>query len=160
MDEAPSHTQTTTNVKSLIQASVAAAVVLNAVDWVTNSFLLGDLWRHLAITHNADTNAMNSTASVIQYVVGDTVLGVLLVWVYTAIRPRLGPGPATAIIAAFVVFAASTIEFATFAGWFVPWDLFVRTSALSLIALLLAGWAGAWVYKEEPAPEPIDWARK
>jgi len=138
-----------TNVKSLLLGGVAAAIVLNAGDWVTNNYLIADLWRHFAQTHNAVTENMNGIGPVIQFAAIDTLLGFLLVWVYAAIRPRLGPGPGTAIIATFVVFGAETLELATFGGWLIPWDLLVRTSALTLVSMLLAGWAGAWVYKEE-----------
>src|SRR5437667_4515115 len=37
------------------------------------------------------------------FVIGGFVLGVLLVWLYAAIRPRFGPGPKTSLIAGLVL---------------------------------------------------------
>jgi len=45
------------------------------------------------------------------------LFGLLIVWVYAAIRPRLGPGPGTAVKATLVVFGASALNMATFAPW-------------------------------------------
>jgi len=33
------------------------------------------------------------------------------------------------------------------------WDMFVRSAALGAISMLLAGWAGGWVYSEETDQE-------
>jgi len=91
---------------------------------------------------------MNGTSVLVTTVLVDCVLGFVLAWVYAAIRPRLGPGPGTAIIASFVVFGIANAQIATFGGWLVTWDVFVRTAALSLASLLAAGLAAGWVYKE------------
>ena len=61
---------------------------------------------------------MNGTSALVTTVVVDTLLGFLLAWLYAALRPRLGPGAGTAVIAAFVVFGIANLQMATFAGWF------------------------------------------
>ena len=128
---------------------VAAAVVLNACDFAVNNYVLADFWRHLGQTHNVDMFLMNGTSALVTFITVDTALGFLLAWVYAAIRPRLGPGPSTAVIASFVVYGVAALQMATYGGWFIPWDLFIRSSALSLVSFVAAGLAGAWVYKEE-----------
>jgi len=134
--------------KHVLLGGVAAAVILNACDWVINNYILDDFWRHLAQTRNVDMFEMNGTSVLVTTVLVDCVLGFVLAWVYAAIRPRLGPGPGTAIIASFVVFGIANAQIATFGGWLVTWDVFVRTAALSLASLLAAGLAAGWVYKE------------
>ena len=137
--------------KHLIISGIAASVVLNAADWVTNNYVLADQWRHVAQTHNVDMFLMNGTGALATFIGIDCVFGFLLAWVYVAIRPRLGPGPATATLGAFTVWGAANAQMATFGGWFIGWDLFIRTAALSLVAMIIAGLAAGWVYKEADA---------
>ena len=82
-------------------------------------------------------------------VINGFVQGITTVWLYAAIRPRFGPGPKTAVIAGFAVwFLVSWVH--------VTWAAFTGarpTAVLSPIAanlplVLLAGMAGAWLYKE------------
>jgi hypothetical protein len=134
--------------KHVLLGGVAASVILNACDWVTNNYIIADQWRHLAQTHNIDTFLMNGTGALAGFIAVDCVFGFLIAWVYAAVRPRLGPGPATAVISAFVVFGGANAQMATFGGWFIPWDLFIKTAALSLVAMIAAALAAGWVYKE------------
>lgn len=137
------------NTKHVLLGGVAAAAILNANDWVVNNYVLPDFWRHLGQTHNVDMFLMNGNAALATFVIVDCAFGFMLAWLYAAIRPRLGPGASTAVIASFVVYGAAALQMATFTGWFIPWDLFIRSSALSLVAFVVAGWVAAWIYKEE-----------
>lgn len=78
------------------------------------------------------------------------VLGVLLVWLYAAIRPRFGPGPKTAAIAGVVVwFLAyfwSTVGFGMM-GVF-PSRLLVIGLVWGLVELILAALVGGRLYSE------------
>jgi hypothetical protein len=139
--------------RHVLLGGVAAAVVLNACDWVVNNYVLADFWRHLGQTHNVDMFLMSGPVATGTYIGVDCALGFLLAWVYAAIRPRLGPGPSTAVIASFVVYGVAALQMATYGGWFIPWDLFIRSSALSLVSMTAAGLAAAWVYKEEEPEE-------
>ncbi|HEX6177068.1 MAG TPA: hypothetical protein VF057_01815 [Thermoanaerobaculia bacterium] len=76
--------------------------------------------------------------------------GVIAMWFYAAIRPRYGPGPRTAIIAAIGVWlltiAAPVSHLAAFgmaSSRFVMFDL-----PTELVAIIAATVAGAWLYKE------------
>jgi hypothetical protein len=137
--------------KHLALGSAAAAIVVNACDWVVNNYLLADRWRHVAQTHNIDPFKMNGMSALVTFVVVDCAIGFLLVWTYAAIRPRLGPGPGTATIASFVIFGTAALVTATFGGWFIPWDLYVRAAVLTFVSYTAGALAGAWVYKEEEA---------
>src|SRR6476659_6498314 len=114
--------------KHVLLSGIAASVLLNACDWVTNNYILASQWLHFAQTHSVDTFAMAGTGALVGQVVVDCVLGFLLAWVYAAIRPRLGAGASTAVIAAFVVFGIANAEMALFGGWLLGWDLFIRTA--------------------------------
>ena len=136
------------DVKHVLLGGVAAAILLNACDWVINNYITADLWIHVAHARNVDTDLMNGTGALVTTIVVDVLLGFLLAWLYAALRPRLGPGPGTAVIAAFVVFGIANLQMATFAGWFQGWDLFIRTAALQLVSLVAAALAAGWIYKE------------
>ncbi|NIR42776.1 MAG: hypothetical protein GWN99_02780 [Gemmatimonadetes bacterium] len=81
------------------------------------------------------------------------VMGIALVWLYAAIRPRLGAGPGTAIIAGL---------FFWFVGYFMPllgdslmgmlpWGTTAIFWIWGLVEVCLAALAGGWVYREEGA---------
>jgi len=75
--------------------------------------------------------------------------GIVAVWMYAAIRPRYGPGPRTAVIAAF---ATWFITLLVDAGWaslgVVSFRLFVIAKATDVAALILGTLAGARLYRE------------
>jgi hypothetical protein len=134
--------------KHVLIGGVAAAVILNACDWVINNYITSDLWIHVAHVRSVDTDLMNGRGALATTIAVDTLLGFLLAWLYAALRPRLGRGPSTAIIAAFVVFGVANLQMATFAAWFQGWDLFIRSAALQLVSLFAAALAAGWIYKE------------
>lgn len=124
-----------------------AGVVLAIGETVLNGVVLSADWASLDL--DADAASMPAWRSVALFGVL-VCFGVVLVWVYAAIRPRFGPGPATAIIAAAVI-------------WIIAWALLGASASLSgimtaRIAMISAAWglvevpvaalAGAWVYRE------------
>ncbi len=78
------------------------------------------------------------------------VLGLLLVWLYAAVQPRLGPGLRTASVAAllvwFLAYCAPNLSNAVFG--FMPLGLTLVGTAWGLVELLLAGAVGARLYRE------------
>lgn len=84
------------------------------------------------------------------------VVGVVLVWLYAAVRPRLGPGPKTAVVVSVLVWLlayffanASNTVFG-----FLPIRLAVIGTAWGLVELIVAGILGARLYKEESLSRP------
>ncbi len=79
----------------------------------------------------------------------DFVLGLVIVWTYAAMRPRLGPGPRTAILAGLVPFVSVTAVLCGFASMGVfTQAMLVKSSVFALISVVAGSVAGAWVYKE------------
>jgi hypothetical protein len=136
------------NAGKLVAGSILAGVVLNLCDYVSNNFILAADWEHIARVRNVDMADMSSSTALVTYVVVDLLLGLLLVWTYAAIRPRLGRGPGTAIVAGFMVFLAEALLMASYAVSFLTWDVFIRGGLLLLVSTLAASLAGAWVYAE------------
>jgi hypothetical protein len=76
-------------------------------------------------------------------------LGIGLVWLYATARPRLGPGPRTAIQMAVTMWLLGAIFFSDFAlTEMISWTTYAMLEAMQLVAFLAAALAGAWVYRE------------
>jgi hypothetical protein len=89
------------------------------------------------------------------YLVTTIVPALLIAWVYAAIRPRFGPGPATALRAGALIWVATWLMYFI---WLAPSGrglLFLkpRQTALAmsgdLAGILLAALAAGWVYREQ-----------
>ena len=77
-------------------------------------------------------------------------LGVVLVWVYAAIRPRLGPGVQTAICAGLTIWGLAYLypNLTLFIIHLFSRRMLAIQTAWGLVELVVAAVAGAWVYKE------------
>ena len=84
------------------------------------------------------------------FVVTGFLLGLLAVWLYAAMRPRLGPGPKTAVIAGLVLWFLAVVFPSIGYGMlgFFPVRLLVITTVWGLFEMPIAAVAGAWLYKE------------
>jgi hypothetical protein len=137
------------NYGRVILGGLAAGVVANACDVLTGMFLMADDMQRMARRLNLDPMALNSPSVAVTWVVVDFIYALLIVWTYAAIRPRLGPGPGTAVKAGLVIYAAVTVVLFGFVGMgvFTP-DTFLKSSALSLVTVVLTSLTGGYVYKE------------
>ena len=77
-------------------------------------------------------------------------LGVVLVWLYAAIRPRLGPGVHTAICAGLTIWGLAYLypNLTAFIIHLFPRRMLVIQTAWGLVELIVASVAGAWLYQE------------
>ena len=137
------------NVSKVIAGGILAGLVLAAFDFVTQNYLLADQWQLVAQRHNVDPALMGGTPALVLMMATDLVIGFVITLTYAGIRPRFGAGPATASIAAFLIFLPCALMIASFGGWLVHWDLFFRQATVMLVAFIAAGWAGGWIYGEE-----------
>ena len=92
---------------------------------------------------------METPAGIGTWVVIDFLMGILVVWTYAAMRPRLGAGPKTAIIAGLVPYLAITfIIFGLSQGGLIAHALWMKMAVISLVITSVGAVAGAWAYKE------------
>lgn len=128
---------------------LVGGVVANVGDFVVNNLIMADDMVRMAQRLNLNQTLMASAAVGMTWVVVDFVYATLIVWTYAAIRPRFGPGPATAAKAGAVLWAAVCIVLFGFEamGVFTP-DAFFKSAALSFVTTTSAALAGAWVYRE------------
>lgn len=84
----------------------------------------------------------------------DVVMGMWVVWFYSAIAPRYGARPTTVAIAGIAWWIIKTLQSAKWAGLgFVPLSVnLIPLAATSLVATVLAAVAGAWLYDNVNRP--------
>ena len=128
---------------------LAAGAVANVCDFVISSYLMADDLQRLSRRLSLDWEVVNGPRVLVTWVAVDFVYATLMVFTYAAIRPRFGPGPKTAMIAGFVVYAAATVVLFGFQamGIFTQ-DSFVRNAVYSLVTAMLASLVGARIYAE------------
>ena len=137
------------NTGKVLVGGLLAGLVYNAFDIVTGMVLMGDEFRANAQRLGLDPAAMESGSAMAVWIVIDFLLGLLVVWTYAAIRPRFGPGPKTAILAALVpYFAITLIMFGMTQGGMVTMSIWTKMTAISLITMSVGAVLGAWAYHE------------
>jgi hypothetical protein len=91
-----------------------------------------------------------SSNALITNVITQFVVGILLVWVYAAIRPRFGPGMKTAVYAALVVWVCG---FLFHLDWLLVGLMtsgtYMMAGLAALVQLIPSAAVGAMLYKEE-----------
>lgn len=135
------------NLGRVILGGLLAGLVINIGETILNVPLLGEQMDAAMRERGLEPVAGGAIAAFVLMAFG---LGIVAVWIYAAIRPRMGPGPKTAICAGLVVWALAYL-YPTLG--MVTMDLF--PTSLALVALVwglfeapLATVAGAWLYKE------------
>lgn len=137
------------NTGKVIVGGLAAGVVMNVVDFLVNGVWLMDKWTAQSAKLNPNLNPA-AGSSIAYYVVCDFLLGILIVWLYAAMRPRFGPGSATATKAAIAAWVAVALINANLAisGMFGP-KIVALSTVMTLVGMIAGGNLGAMAYKEE-----------
>jgi len=139
------------NTGKVVAGGLVAGVVANAVDFVTNNYVLAADWQAWAAAHNIDAATLTSGAVAGTWIAVDFIFGLLLVWTYAAMRPRFGPGIQTAFFAGLVIYLAPTLVLFGFTMMgMMTMAMFVKGSCAAIVATFGAAIAGAAIYKEEP----------
>jgi len=123
--------------------------VMNAGDMFWNMVVLKDDMIGVAARLGMSREAATSFSTGVPWIVVDFVIGLAVAWNYAAIRPRFGPGPKTALLAAlapFVVATAVVYGFTTMG--LMSMEAFVRGTLATAVSAVLGSLAGAWAYKE------------
>lgn len=133
------------NVKAVIFGGLVAGLVLNVVD-----YLVWGVWltADMAATVKGGGPAVQSLVPM--FIILDFIYGIVLVYLYAAIRPRFGAGAGTAVCAGLIMWLIAgllhTVGEAPF-GW-MPMRLYVIGTVVGLIAFPIAAVAGAKFYRE------------
>ena len=136
------------NVPRWIGGGVVAAIVI----YVIEGFMGTQVWATAVSARMSELGlSMTMTAGTfVAYAVICLLVGLVLIFFYALARTRLGAGPRTAVI----------VSIALFLGGYLPGlidyhiiglyssDLLVKWGVQGVLETIIAGIAGAWVYKE------------
>ena len=134
------------NMGRVILGGLVAGLVLNIGEFLLNGMVLADQMKTFMTQHNF-TEPKNFIAIAVALTF---VLGIVIVLGYACIRPRLGPGVKTAIIAGlfawFGIYFYSGIINGVLFG--IPMNTMIMVIVWGLVEFCLGAIAGAWLYKE------------
>lgn len=137
------------NTGKVITGGLVAGVVLIVLDFLNNYLIVGQDFRDNATRLGIDPAAAETPTGMATWVVIDLIFGILIVWTYAAMRPRLGPGPKTAIFAGLVPWLGiALIMFGLSQGGIFPTALWLKMSLITLVITSIGAVTGAMMYKE------------
>lgn len=139
------------NTSKVVVAGLAAGVVSNILGFLVNGMLLGKRMEAemVAAAPTLAGKGMGGGA-ITARVISQFIIGILLVWIYAAIRPRFGPGMGTAVKAALVIWVCGLVFFQDwyFLGMMSAMS-YVIASCVNLVVLIIAAWVGGRLYTED-----------
>lgn len=136
------------NMGRVIVGGLVAGFVIDVGETVLNMFLIGKQWDDVMAALHVPKIGPNA---IVIFMALGLLLGILLIWVYAAIRPRFGAGPNTAIYAGLIVWALVYLYVSL--GW-MPMGIFPNkllwiSIVWGLFEVPIGAVAGAYFYKEE-----------
>ena len=138
------------NVGRVILGGVVAAIIIDASETVA-AFVFQAQGEEIMANLGL---APPSAGVMVTFVVLGFVMGVALVWLYAAVRPRFGPGPKTAVIVG--IFFWLVAYFLPLLGdnlmGMMPTSMMIAGSSWGLVEICVAALAGGWIYSEGEAP--------
>lgn len=139
------------NISRWLVGGLLAGLVINIGEFILNVPVAGERFASAMASLGL---APAGGGAIAMFVVAGFVLGLLAVWLYTAIRPRLGPGPRTAIIAGLFVWllAVAYPSLMYLALGLFPGGLIALGAVWGLVEIPLATVAGSWLYREAEVP--------
>lgn len=135
------------NTRGVVVGGLVAGLIINVSEYILNEPVLGARMAAELTAHNLPPIGGNAIAV---FVILGFVLGLVLVWLYAAIRPRFGAGPKTAAIAGglvwFLDYFYGAVGFGAL-GLF-PTNLIIIALVWGLIELIVAALVGGRLYSE------------
>ena len=135
------------NTGRVVLGGLLAGLVLNIGEVIYHDVIVGSQMKDWLAAHNF----AEPTGKFVATAVGLTfIMGIVVVLIYALIRPRLGPGVNTAIVAGLISWFAVYVYVGIINGVLFGHTVYMICVALvsGLIQYVLAAIAGAWLYKE------------
>jgi hypothetical protein len=138
------------NTSKVLIGGLAAGVVYNIIGFVGFGMLLGPRFEAeaAAVAPALQGRAMTGGAIAIN-VIASFAAGILLVWLYAAMRPRFGPGMKTATMAALAVWVCGFLFHLDWllVGMMTP-VTYMMASVMAVVQLLPSAAVGGMLYQE------------
>ena len=135
------------HVQRWLAGGIAAGAVIMVIEGVASALYEEGM---LAALAGHDLTLPTSARAYAAMVMGCLLTGLALTFFYAAARPRLGPGPKTAMIVALVFWLGGVLPMLS--GYelieLFPSRMIALWSAIGLVELTLGALAGGWVYRE------------
>jgi len=138
------------NNSKVVVAGLAAGVVANIIGFVGFGLLLGPRFAAEAAAVAPGLEGQGTTGGAIAVnVIATFVVGILLVWLYAAIRPRFGPGMKTAFYAAAVVWICGFLFHLDMLNLgMMTAATYAMASIVALVQVVASAGVGGMLYKE------------
>jgi hypothetical protein len=136
------------NVGRLIIAGLVAGIVSDVLGYLVDGLWLAPRWSDGMMALGRNEFSPNQW---ILFNLFGLIGGLVVIWIYAAIRPRFGAGPMTAVYAGVAVWiVGSLIPNLSFmwVGELFSHHLTVYTTAGALVEIVVGAVAGAALYKE------------
>ena len=141
------------NTGKVVVGGLVAGVIMNVSGFVMQGMVLGKrMMAEMAAVAPSLANMQPGGGEIAGRVLTQFVVGIMLVWMYAAMRPRFGPGPKTAMISAFIVWLFGFLFYLDwlYTGMMTPMT-YALVSLVMIVTLAIAAWVGCMLYKEEGA---------
>jgi hypothetical protein len=137
------------NPARVVKGGLVAGLVINAGEFLLNIPVAGERMEREMAARNLPPM---EPATIALFVVMCFGLGLFLVWLYAAIRPRFGPGARTAICAGLIVWGLAYLwpSIGMVAMGMFSVGLTAIAVAWGLGEVLIAAVVGAYLYQESP----------
>jgi len=142
------------NLSRVLLGGIVAGIVINIFEGILNGAVLANQWA--TVMTGLGKSGTMSIKQIVAFNVWGLATGILMLGVYAAIRPRLGAGPKTAMLAGLLIWATAYVlgsAAPVFLHLF-PIGLVATGLAVGLVETLVAGVAGAYFYKEQAVEVP------
>jgi hypothetical protein len=138
------------NLLRLLLSGGVAGVVLTMITGIANACILNGDFKNWATGMGNHLHPPVQPVQMCFWVLMCLIDGMVGVWIYAGMRPRLGVGPKTALLAGLSVWTTGRlcVAFDMFALGVFPWQLLTGQSILGLVSILPGVLTGAWIYRK------------
>ena len=137
------------NASRVLWGGVVAALIFFVGDAIVNCTLLNAQWSD-ALKVVGMSSADEAFHHPSYFTIYDLLKGLIAIWLYSAIRPRFGSGPLTAIITGIAVWALvlPVPMIGLLPMRFLSPQFAATWSILALVPIVAGTLVGAWLYRE------------
>ena len=134
------------NLGRVVLGGFLAGIIVNLSEWLVHDVVMKEQFQ--GALKALGKNPPESGAAIVWWNVWGFIVGITAVWLYAAIRPRYGPGPATAARAGIAVWILSCVLMTIVMTNLGLFPFSAPALIWFLVEDVVATIVGAWVYRE------------